>query len=81
MNSFGQTPPPAPPAPLSFFVAINGQQSGPFTIDQLKEMTASNQFTRSHYIWKAGMANWLLASDVPEIAVIFQAIPPPPPTI
>lgn len=81
MNTFGQTPPPAPPSQPSFFVAINGQQSGPFTIDQLQAMTLTNQFTRSHYVWKAGMPNWLLATDVPEMAALFQSVPPPPPII
>jgi hypothetical protein len=81
MNTFGQTPPPVPSPTLSFFVAINGQQSGPFTVDQLQAMSSTNQFTRSHYVWKAGMPNWLLAIDVPELAVIFQAVPPPPPII
>jgi membrane protease subunit (stomatin/prohibitin family) len=80
MNNLGQAAPPVPPQ-LSFFVAINGQQSGPFTIDQLKEMASSNQFTRSHYIWKTGMPNWLIATDVPEMAVVFQSVPPPPPII
>jgi hypothetical protein len=81
MNTLGQTPPPAPPPQQTYFVAMNGQQSGPFTIDQLQAMTSANQFTRSHYVWKAGMPNWLLASDVSEISVLFQSVPPPPPTI
>jgi len=81
MNTFGQTPPPAPPTQQTYFVALNGQQSGPFTIDQLKAMSSTNQLTRSHYIWKVGMPNWLLVTDVPEVAVIFQAVPPPPPNI
>jgi len=81
MNTFGQTPPPAPPSQPSFFVALNGQQSGPFTIDQLQAMSSTNQFTRSHYVWKAGMPNWVLANDVPEMAPIFQTVPPPPPGI
>jgi membrane protease subunit (stomatin/prohibitin family) len=80
MNNLGQVPPPVP-LHLSFFVAIGGQQSGPFTIDQLQAMTSTNQFTRSHYVWKTGMPNWLIATDVPEIAVVFQSVPPPPPII
>jgi len=81
MNTFGQTPPPSTPSQPSFFVALNGQQSGPFTLDQLKAMSSTNQFTPSHYVWKAGMPNWVLATDVPEMAPIFQAVPPPPPSI
>jgi hypothetical protein len=81
MSTFGQIPPPAPPSQPSFFVAINGQQSGPFTIDQLKVMASTNQFTRSHYVWKAGMTNWIIATDVPEMALLFQAVPPQPPNI
>ena len=76
MNTFGQTPPPNPPSQPSFFVALNGQQSGPFTIDQLQAMTLANEFTRGHYVWKAGMQNWMQASQVEDLLRLFENIPP-----
>lgn len=79
MNTLGQTPPPPPPPPTTFHIAYNGQQSGPFSIDQLKLMITSNQLTKNHYVWRAGMADWQLTTNVPEISSLFGSIPPPPP--
>lgn len=76
------TSPPPPPggAPVSvWMVAINGQQSGPFNLMQLQQLVQSGQITRSTYLWRQGMANWELAGNIPELAVLFTAVPPPPP--
>ncbi|MFN8258046.1 MAG: SPFH domain-containing protein [Bacteroidales bacterium] len=74
----GNNPPPPPPV-LSFFVSIGGQQAGPFDLNTIKQMIAQNQVTRETYVWKEGMANWLAAGQVPEVALLFGAVPPPPP--
>ena len=73
------TPPPLPN--VAFHIALNGQQSGPFNLEQLKQFVQSGQFTQNHHIWKEGMAGWELASNIPEIANLFGSVPPPPPTI
>ena len=40
-----------------------------------------NVITQDTLVWKQGMANWLAAKTVPELANIFAAAaPPPPPT-
>ncbi|MFP9099087.1 SPFH domain-containing protein [Flavobacterium sp. RHBU_24] len=77
MGSMDSTPPP-PPA-VTYFIAINGQQSGPYTVAQLKEFALSGQFTGEHYIWKQGMAGWEPATDNPAMAEVFGQAPPPPP--
>jgi len=70
-----------PPLPLTnYHIAINGQQSGPFSIEQLKQLITNGQFSTNHHIWKEGMSGWELASNVPEISVLFGAVPTPPPT-
>jgi membrane protease subunit (stomatin/prohibitin family) len=79
MNNMNNTPPP-PPQNL-FHIAINGQQSGPYTIDQLKQLVLNNQFTKQHYVWKAGMAGWEMATANTEVAGLFNLIPPPPPSV
>ena len=73
------TPPPVPTT--VFHIAINGQQSGPFTVEQLKQLVLNGQFTNNYHAWKEGMASWELANNIPEIAVLFNLIPPPPPII
>jgi hypothetical protein len=44
-SQVGGAPPPIPQT-TSYFVAVNGQQSGPFGLDQLKAMISQNQFLR-----------------------------------
>lgn len=74
------TPPPPPPA-VQFYVAVNGQQTGPFTIQQLQAMAASGQFNRQSLVWKQGMSGWLAAETQAELSSVFGAVPPPPPPI
>lgn len=77
MGNVMNTPPP-PPA-TSYHIAINGQQAGPYTVEQLKEFAKTGQFTKHHHVWKQGMAGWELAETAPGMAEIFGEVPPPPP--
>lgn len=78
MGNLTNTPPPPPPGVL-WHIAINGQQSGPYTLAQLKEYAAAGQFTREHYVWKTGMAAWEPAEITAGLSDIFGSVPPPPP--
>ncbi len=69
MQSTMSTPPPVPN--VTFFVAMNGQQTGPFNIQQLQQMANSNQIFPNSLVWKAGMPQWLEANSVSELASIF----------
>lgn len=80
VNNMNNTPPP-PPAQNVFHISLNGNQAGPYSLDQLKQLALSNQFTRDHYVWKPGMAGWELASTHSEASTIFAQVPPPPPTV
>ncbi len=77
-NTVTNTPPPPPP-PVQYFVSVNGQQSGPFGGDQLQQLIVQGQLNKQTYVWKTGMANWVAAGDVAELAPLFGAVPPPPP--
>lgn len=84
MNIAGQniqqpltSPPPLPQ--LQFHVALNGQGAGPFDVGQLKKMVDAKQVSRSSLVWKSGMASWTAAAEVPELAGLFAAEPPPVP--
>lgn len=71
----------APPPPITqYLIALNGQQTGPFTIQQLQQFVQSGQFTKAHHIWKQGMQGWELAGNFQEVAQVFSFMPPPPPT-
>jgi len=71
--------PPPIPQPAAFFVAVNGQQSGPFAMDVLQSQVMSGQFTKDSLVWKTGMAAWTAAGQVPELTGLFAAVPPPIP--
>ncbi len=80
-----QAPPAAAPPPVpagkTFHVAVDGQQQGPFTMDQLQGMVAAGTLAQETLVWSTGMANWAKAADVAETAGLFANVPPPmPPT-
>lgn len=72
-------PPPPAAATTQYFVAVNGQQSGPYGLAQMAELIAAGRVTRQTYVWKQGMAAWDFAANVAELAQAFGAVPPPIP--
>lgn len=74
----GVAPPPLPPQ-LQLFVALNGQQSGPFDLPALQQLVQAGQLTSETLVWKQGMASWAAASTVVELAALFGSVPPPIP--
>lgn len=77
MNGQMNTPPPPPN--VQYYVAVNGQQSGPFNFGQLQQLAQQGHLTKGTYVWKAGMAGWEVAGNVQELLMLFQPTPPPPP--
>lgn len=75
----GPASPPPIPQQTQYFLALNGQQAGPFPISQLKDMAKTGQFTAETLVWCEGMPSWQSASSTPELASIFSAMPPPIP--
>lgn len=78
----GMNVPPVPPV-SQYNVAVNGQNTGPYTIQVLSQMAAGGQFTKDSLVWKSGMANWQKAEEVAELAPLFvpsaPSVPPIPP--
>lgn len=72
------TPPPLPPT-IGFHIAINGQSQGPFEMMTLQQYVKTGQLTRDTLVWKQGMAQWLPAGQVVELANLFATMPPPLP--
>jgi len=63
-------PPPMPAAPTGaqYYYNNNGQQAGPFTADQIKQMIASGQISLTTLVWKSGTPSWVAAGTLPEFA-------------
>lgn len=79
MNGQMNTPPPPPVS--QYYVAVNGQQTGPFNMQQLAQLRQTGQLTAQSYVWKQGMAGWEAAGNVAELGSLFQTATPPPPPI
>jgi hypothetical protein len=78
-NQQPQAGPPPVPGAVSYFVAVGGQQSGPFDLNALKQMAGQGQINKDTLVWKQGMAQWSPAGSQPDISNIFGAVPPPLP--
>ncbi len=72
------SPPPLPGA-AGFFVAIDGKQAGPFDAAGLQRLLAAGQLKSDTLVWKEGLAQWMPAGQVTEVAGILPAAPPPLP--
>jgi membrane protease subunit (stomatin/prohibitin family) len=77
VNQSQNTPPPLPVE--SFFIALNGQQAGPFKMTELLQLVASNQISKETLVWKSGMTAWEKAENVTEFSTLFNQVPPPIP--
>jgi membrane protease subunit (stomatin/prohibitin family) len=66
-------PPVPPPVPQStmYFVAVNGQQTGPFPIEALRKGVADGSLNRDTLIWHDGLEQWKPASDLSDVAKLF----------
>ncbi|MEI6208824.1 MAG: SPFH domain-containing protein [Desulfuromonadales bacterium] len=76
-GSGGASSPPPLPSQIQLFVAVNGQQAGPFDMAVLKHMAQSGQLHRESLVWKQGMTNWTAAGQVAELSSLLDAVPPP----
>jgi len=72
------TPPPVPT--VTYNVAVNGQATGPFDINILKQMAIAGQFKPNSLVWKPGMETWLRADAVDDLKGLFSSVMPPIPT-
>ena len=54
-----------------YFVNVNNQRVGPFTVAQLQQFAQAGEFTAQMYVWCEGMAQWQVASSVAELEGLF----------
>ncbi len=84
----GGSPPGAAPPPLGgppplagamFHVNVNGASQGPYTVAQVASGVTSGTVSAQTMVWTQGMAQWMPAGQVPQLAQLFAAAMPPPP--
>ena len=72
--------PPMPAAPqpdIKLFIAVNGQQYGPYNMELCRQMVQSGQLTAQSTVWMEGLASWMLAGQVPALQSLFAPQMPP----
>lgn len=85
MSGVAPVPPPIAPQPeIKLFIAVAGQQYGPYNMDMCKQMVQGGQLTPQSKVWMEGMAAWSPASQVPALQPLFAPLtqptmPPLPP--
>jgi len=73
------TPPPLQGAGALYYVGIDGRQQGPFDTNGLRTLANSGQLKAGTLVWCQGMASWVPASSVAEVAALLPQGPPPLP--
>ena len=71
------TPPPVPQ--ITYHVAVNGQATGPYTLNILQQMAVSGQLYPDTLVWTAGMEQWARAKTREDLKTVFHQCPPPVP--
>lgn len=70
---------PQAPQMSSYYIAKNGQTTGPFTIDIIQGMIKQGEVSATTYIYKVGGQAWVLAADDAEVSRLLSLMTPPPP--
>lgn len=65
-------------APADWHVSEGGARSGPFGLEVLRERLASGAIGAAAHVWREGMGDWTIASEVDELADLFTAAAPAP---
>ncbi|MEQ1557337.1 MAG: SPFH domain-containing protein [Methyloglobulus sp.] len=71
--------PPPVPGQTQFYVAIHGEESGPFDVAIIKQKIQSGEITRETLIWHDPMPEWMAAEKLDNLIGYFSKMPPPLP--
>lgn len=68
---------PQQPLASIYYVAIDGQQTGPLRESELMELIRDRKVSKDTLAWMPGMATWLPIEKVPAILKLIALTPPP----
>ena len=71
----GMAPPPVATPQFSYHLSVAGTNYGPYTTSQLQQYVQTGQVTRDSLLWRDGMAAWLTAGQILELAHLFAPAP------
>lgn len=68
---------PQQPLASIYYVAIDGQQTGPLRESELMELIRDKKVSKDTLAWMPGMTTWLPIEKVPAILKLIALTPPP----
>lgn len=63
---------------MQYYLGQNGQTLGPYSLDQMKQLSSTGKITPADFAWRQGMANWVPVSEVLGAMIPAPALAPPP---
>ncbi len=74
-----QAIPPSLPAEPEWYVAINGEKTGPFGLAVIKQKIQSGEIARDTLVWHDPLPEWVVAEKIDNLIAYFPKMPPPIP--
>lgn len=71
-----QMPQPAPQPAKEWYVAVEGEASGPFTESEIKQKLLHKEITKDNLVWTKGMSAWAVAGETPAFLALLTQLPP-----
>ena len=65
--------------PVTFYVALYGQQVGPISESEFSKMVSNKLITKDTLAWMPGMLSWKPIEQIPTILKVIAVAPPPIP--
>lgn len=78
LTSNGNDVPPPIPTSISYYLAVNGQQQGPYSSQQIKDAIAQDANVLNLLAWKKGITGWQPLKTFEEFAANDSSECPPP---
>ena len=69
------TPPPLPNQIAQYFIAIDGKQEGPYSLEVIEKELLTGKISNDTLLWTQGMNGWTKASTI--LTSSFAQTPPP----
>lgn len=72
-------------AGYEWYLAVDGQQHGPFAFAELVQKAKAGEISAAHHAWHDGMGDWKRVREIDDLAAYLppasapKAVPPPPP--
>lgn len=63
----------------TYYIAADKQQTGPFTLVELRSQVGYGKVKPDTLVWAAGMSDWMPAAQVATVSGLFHLSPPPVP--